>query len=935
MTPVGLVVALLVGAWAPQGEGPPARWVDEVRFELDARDLARDLDSALAAVEASGAARWNERCARLDALARALEFDPGTPRLALPAALLAAASDAHPNVRAAALVAAGLEPRWAASLLARRELCQALARDLLPETRAALAAAHVAAFEGGLDPAPAIDLLIDLAADEDVEVRRTAGHALVAALASGELERSPQRLADLVTQLWSAGEHHPTLDLIVALEAAVPPVAGLERFAAGLEGELLAVARALVLVAGGEADPLEIATHWPPRFGDRARLEPLLWRAVHASGEATPWLEVAIERGDGDLARAVTYALGTGPLVELAPVLPGVDALPLLEALGESVTRWEAADAEALLASEAPVGAVVDALGAAALEGDPGASACLAAALVGLPPGPRERALRLLSPAAIAEHSDAIFAAWEATGRPLDWIDRLPRGVPAAAFRLALLEFGADRGLRARVAAPLGAFDGDPVVIELLTGWLDEELSDVELGVQASGQGAEALASALLHAGGATSAAVVAGAVASAAGPAPDVAAALARRLGESASGRAHLAAMLGRDAAVPGPWPTAVIDEALIAIAAAGATASGDLELLVERLPAMPDERQARAFTSLRLRGAEVSAAAVAALAADSTARLTLRLRAIDALTAIGPRAVDLVVDVFRLERDFEVRAACVRVLGDIGGEQGIRGLERLRQELGGDRQQPGFVEPAVEEGRVLLDEELRIELAGLAAPVLDGEGGFLCAVVDDAPRGVVARFARESGPSVEFLWRVEIAAALALARAGRLGEGLAASDAWWHADGRLLLLLARAAEGEDGARLDLARAAVVALLGESGPVGTSTDRARLVAFALEVDGGQWEAIAGRAGQLLRGRVLGQLSDRAWQAALGGPLPADGRDPLVWLQCLRHQARAMAALDRGEMDAARAAADRAAPLAPRSSAAAELQARIEDRLKG
>lgn len=933
---VAAALALALGAPGPAGAAgdDDVRLVRDVAHELAARDGARSIDAASARVDAAAGADWVERAAAVEGLARALRVAGGARGAALPATLSAAAVDRHPNVRAAALRAAGLEPAWSAALARDGALVAAGVVDPWPAARTALAGVLGAAVETGDDVAGAARALARLAADDDGDVRDAALHGLVAALAHGAPPTAAAEFAAGLERLWADGERGAVHGLVDALEAAGLDASTLAAVDARIEGELGAVTRALALVAGrapvGGVEALAAA--WPRRFGDRARFEGLLWRAVAAAGDADPWLAVAVERGDSDLARAVAYGLGTAPLIDLAVAVEGADALPLLEALGETLLAWDAADAEALFAGGAPDAAVTDALAQAALAGDRGAAAALAGWLVALPSGVRERALRLLGPAAVAEYDARVFAAWELEGRPLDWLDRLPRDVAAPAFRLALLEFGADRGLRARVAGPLGAFAGDRVVVEVLTGWLDEELADVELSA-GDPRAAEALASALARAGGDGAAAILAGALERAATAAPELAAAIARYLGGLAAGRELLAAGLERQRGAAGPWPAAVVDEALVALVAEGRD-SETLGRLLARLADLPDDRQGRAFAALRRRGGDVPAAALAALAFDGSRRRTVRLRAVDALAAVGPSAVEPLFELFRAEREDELRAACVRGLGAIGGAAAVRALQELRAELGAERPGRGFAEPSVEEGRRFLDEELRIELARLDAPVVDADGGFLAALVAAAPTDLAARFERRTLAAVEFRWRVETATAASLARAGRLAAALEASGPWWRADGRALLALARGVDGAGPGRRSLARAALAALAGEGRAAETTADRALLLVLELDLAAEDWPAVARRAAQLRRARVAGTLSERAWTGALGGPHPAAGRDPLAWLTALEHQAAALAALERGDRSAARAAAARAAERVGDSRSAAARQAALAARLE-
>lgn len=924
--------------------------VPDLAREFAVRDAARDLPTARAGLQTADARDWLSLSSALDALARAVEVDGSSAVGPLPPELLRAVDHAHPNVRAAALRAASLVPAWASALLASDERVRALGGDPLPEVRTHLARAFAAGLEADLTIGGAAALAERLLGDVDSTTTAAAQHLLVAALGVGpggagpngadpndsgahgsdSLRAAAALLGGQLREQWAADERFKALGLLDALEVAAAPPEALTALARELDGELRTVVEALGLIAGAPGDAESIAARWPRRFGDRARAESILWRAVRASGDARPWLIVALERDDTDLARAVAYGLGTEPLLELALAADGEDAVVLLEALGESVDRWSAEDVERLLAGDAPPAAVIDAVARAVLEEDPAASAALAAGLAGLPPGLRERGLRLLGAEAIAGNSEAIFAAWELEDRPLGWIDRLPRERPSPSFRLALLEFGADRELRARVAGPLAAFRGDPVVLDILTGWLDEELETLEVAPRRESTAvAEALAAALARAGGAATTEVLSGAIARTRSTAPDLAASIARRLGAVPEARPLLAAGVDRALSGPGGWSDGVLDEALIALAAS-APSTEAIDLLATRLAGMRDDRQLRAFAALRLLGADAPVPALAGLAFDRGRAIGLRLRAVDAMGAAGAAAVGPLAELFRTERDFEVRAATIRALGAIGGETVTLVLRGLRLELSGAARGFDFAEPAVEEGRQLLDEELRIELARGGAPELEADGGFLSALVADAAQDLIARFERDPLAAVEFRWRVELRTAASLARSDGLAAALGASGPWQRADGRALLALANVVDGTSPARLDLARAGLVALVGEGSATSGLAERARLSALQLELALDDWAAVARRAGILRRSRIAGTASEGAWAGSLGTAHPATGRDPLAWLAALELQAGAFAALAEGDRDGARALADRAAARLGCSEAARSIQAALE-----
>ncbi len=369
-----------------------------------------------------------------------------------------------------------------------------------------------------------------------------------------------------------------------------------------------------------------------------------------------------------------------------------------------------------------------------------------------------------------------------------------------------------------------------------------------------------------------------------------------------------------------------------------AGTLAERASALLIERYPRCDQPLRARILGSL---AGYTHLPAVRARLVETALGVGFdgaeRLRALDSLErgarvesarASGLRdAIEVhLVEVLETSVDVDVRRAVVEALGRSGGERASQALEELAAlPRGAPRRE--YVEDRLLPARARIGRAPGLEREVWAAPRAAAAGELR------------ARFAGRRLSSREFDYRAELEAAMHLAAAGRL-EAMLAAERWWELDARFLSLLGERLFTSPNAAVraraaELVRAARIGLEGE----GSAPDRepllvaarARLARAAFE---GQRPADAlGDVEELLLAWRLAELGPRELFAPLGPWAPDAGRDPLAWLEASVLQARAHAALDRGESEPARALAREAGARLGSSERARAQQERLLARL--
>jgi len=395
--------------------------------------------------------------------------------------------------------------------------------------------------------------------------------------------------------------------------------------------------------------------------------------------------------------------------------------------------------------------------------------------------------------------------------------------------------------------------------------------------------------------------------------------------LGASAEGRAELTGFLGAQVA----RRTRI--EAAIQLAGDGRSAQIQpevLRVLTDGYPHTDSELGVRVLEAAGRSPLPAAESFLEAAAADRRADLDRRFGALVALARRGAAAA--LVRAGLRDRNPEVVREAVRLLGLVGGDVARPALRQAwssrRARLGTDEERSS--------DRLLAVESL---VAAIEADALRvGELGlWFEEPLGHAAANLGARFAGEHLPSIEFQWRSELELVGLLARKQRLDVALTGAGAYWRADGRLLARLAEEAGPADAAQA-LALAASVALAGEPPAEGREEQRTRVAILLMElaVRSEDWEAAGAWADRLyLEARLARGLLD-----GLEPAFPAfdrrAGLDPWADLGAARHQARAWAALDRGD----RAAAGDLARIARRhlgaSLSAREAQAVLEAALR-
>jgi len=632
------------------------------------------------------------------------------------------------------------------------------------------------------------------------------------------------------------------------------------------------------------------------------------------------------------LLRAAHGAGGTR--VALAALMRSGDATFLrgLETLGSELVGWTPELASAVYERAEAIGAqepVLGAFEAAARAGDERALAALAERLAACGhDDPRARTLfkalaRLPDPTKALEALDAHWLAAD-DETALGLVVLLPRVQRPVDVRRRLIELGqrhAER--RGSIARVLSAWRGDDEVGWYLERWTVEYLAELEpldaAERRRAGERAGELLPALADVAGASAVEGLVEVFDWSIGREPSIGRVAARELAETRAGRDAL-------------WGYAEqhIDRDLrleVGLALADARAeplerAGREELLVEllaprgsRLGIDDGERQVEALARID----HPRAHAVLLELARGGGGDVLALLALEALGRTNIAMLEL-VRVLRDERTFDRRRAALRALFERGASREIAAFEAdwlalsrvatrvdagwadadwPRRELGLDFALPGHPDELT-----LLAEELSSALVRLDAAPADWRERLFDDAFSTAREDLLVRFARGTRPAAEFRRSEELALFVFDVARGGGAQMLAALPRFCELDGRFLLELAlRAAATDDRTAEPLARAAVVALLGEGASADGELLRARALAQAVAFRLEHWHESAHHARALADPFVARPLG-RGDSAAR--PVPGSDRDARREYVRREHWALALAAAERGDRVAAR-----------------------------
>jgi len=868
------LLVLALGPWAAQDD-PVAE-----ELALRAALVERRFERGPAGTD------WRARARQLEGLARrARAGDVLEPEArALGRAGLA---DAHPNVRAQALAllaAAGGEA------LSAEQLARAAGEELA-SVRLALALAL-----GGLTAPGRPAALLDLAFEGDERVRRAA-RATLCGLEPGEADVLPAlgalaarcaaeedegSFARLCETLLRAGLGPETCALLrcAAQDEARRALVEAAACAAGLDGAPEAVVRGLVRLTDAHWEPVSAGVLVAAGRGHRAELA----RAVAGTLRAhTDGLAEGVRRAlfVASLPRATGWqelaALSPRPewLAELVPDV--ADALDGLA--GACVLPWLEPGAPPELAA-ALVGA---AAGTFARLGEAESERVLVRALTLPDAGLARRAFAALAGARAlrAESERALLAAWRALApeRQREALEEFTRARAWRDFRADWQAHGArEPAARAALAELLAALGPEPEAGAELRDWLVEDGRALEAGAEVARELEQRLQSELraLARLAPESVEPFELTLRRALGRSTEVGKLAVAGLARSAAGRARLAAHLaGGSLAEDFDRRTRIEAGIQLALAERGAAREPARALLLaEREHAAWDLRE-RVLAALAAAGDEADLAALGALlVAPETEAVERTFLAGLLASSFGARAAPFLLTLLETPHELEARRAALRALGGFAASSA--GLAAFLERL--DALVPGADERAVLRGEALValvrvaPAETRLHAQAFAAPRAR------------AAADLAARLAGRELSSVEFAWRAELELARHLAAAGQLGAALAASEAWWTLDGRLLAELGRVAlEAEPRAAGELLRAALLARLGERDPDVRELARLHALLARLARDAHQLDSLARQLAPLRAARLAGRLGESLWSelARLVAPASTDPDEAL------------------------------------------------------
>lgn len=918
---------------------PAGETAGPIEREWRVRALAREPDEAVCQ-ELLAMDDWALRALALEALRRDVAGH-ALARRALLGPVAAATDDGHPNVRAAALelaAAARLDLDLEEDVSAR------LAADLWPPARAAHARWLGATLPAGgaqqlLHRARAGELAAELSLLASGEEAWPQQLSLWLELLEGEMAIDPSRLeaqlrggvsAQLVTGLREAEAPAWPTELLALHAGMEPLIDGLD-----LLPEEVLDGRHLVELAGG------VGVRHPDLAVELARR--LLARA--AVDEASAW----------SLCRAATLASSSA--LELALGLEDELLVVVLTTLEERAARPAPARLENLLAA----GRSLDVRGAAldlvlrqldvesvSLRAEARRVACIALD----DPELHGEAFRGLATAEdAADLLPRLHSSWVALDRPARDLRALPRDVPLEPFRSDLEEALQAGRLPVSAIELLAPF---PSSRELLGRHALEQVR--RLGQESSEQAEQVLR--------ATIGALGRGGHPGATSDLERIVQALVELGPAAAAGRGKYGiAELARLGAPLEVWSASELPQRLRLEAALGALSRGEEApwaevVLVEGYGRCDSLLRRRALEALASGSGADSLGFLRQVAADGDLPLLQRRMALEALVRRGD--VEGLASWAGEAREHELCLAWVQGLtglievldvAEVAETAGMAGrelggaAETLRDALRGGIQQ---LPSEGEEARLLLEAELLLARTRLGIAPLEEALGRLELLRTDSDERLRQRWRGESVAAVEFRHDLELRLAALLVELGRAEQLLESLGPLEHLDARLAHGLATQVEGAagstgsgwasgagggEGLRLELARRAWIALQGEPTEGEFAALRVELLFDLLASAGelGEHELYAGACDELEQDHAF--RSRRAVERRLGSPAAWRGLDPRARLAAGRLQARAWAALERGEPAEARRLAALGALRTGFSAAAGEAQERLVDAL--
>ncbi|MAG61942.1 hypothetical protein CMO84_00275 [Candidatus Woesearchaeota archaeon] len=925
----------------------------------------------VAITEALGSKDWSAVYGALDALARdersarwglALLSDGG----GLPSNLL---SHPHPNVRARALDLCTLARR---GLDPESPLARALAEDTLERVRHALVR-HLA---WTAQPEERSDLLLQLAQESDEAAQAaqrllySSGPAAWPQQLKGLADESEGLEVALLKHLEELQRAPVSVDLIRGLRALVR-----EESAAGVLVEGLALHGELD-GAAVRADRERMVRGWfllsPDPKGDLdGSLGLERRRQTHAlrtgwAREGDVGLGRILFRAGVELAqRESRPGSADDPAPEFTGHLRGAEeflgasgqgASFLLECAGESLPVGEVLRSSALLTDElaeevwSQVGARTDTMDedsdweglqwvlaparsrslrwtAAAVIAetwvDQGLAGVVEEMLFGLLEDPdrdlRRRSFRWLCDApGFARRVERLHGCWRrfVAEERLLHLRSLPRKQAAGPFLPDLLELCAmPSGRTPPVLELLGPFREREEVRATLESWHEEALVELEQAdsgpsYRAAQWRGKAIALALGSRSAGNLKEGLVRVIASPPGPDffveatlpydPEWSKTLAGLLAKSAEGRRDLLRFLGP------ATPRRVRVEAGIGLVAHGEGARIAEGVLFKDYPGCDVDLGMRVLEALGASDSNDARSFLVDVVLDADDAMERRLAAQDALA----RTEDLQEILLRTQQP-ELILNAVSALGARAeaGESGVGellfiALARVESRVGSDRERAS-------DGQVAGELLLACIRSGAGGSALERRA--FAGALEASGADLKERFRGLRPAATEFRFRLELTAAEALAKRGRLGGALTDAGDWERLDGRLLFELAQLdARGEWGSAL--LRAARVALQGE--PVGTDTvgllDRVVWLGYRLGVERGDWAGVGESVSWLLLETLLRGSRSQGFGERLGRFDRRSGVDPFADLGAAALQARGWEALAQGDRSRARALAAQA-----------------------